>query len=119
MSLGEFDIIARYFANHDHRADVLLGVGDDAAVLDVGDERRLVVAIDTIVEGVHFPRSIDASAIGYRALAVNLSDLAAMGAEPAWMTLSLSLPRANELWLGGFASGPFHPPECAPADRRC
>ena len=95
MSLGEFDIIARYFASHDHRADVLLGVGDDAAVLDVrAPDRRLVVAIDTIVEGVHFPRSIDASAVGYRALAVNLSDIAAMGAEPAWMTLSLSLPEA-------------------------
>lgn len=106
MSLGEFDIIARYFANHDHREDVLLGVGDDAAVLDVrGEDRRLVVAIDTIVEGVHFPRSIDASAIGYRALAVNLSDIAAMGAEPAWMTLSLSLPEADEAWIAGFASG--------------
>jgi thiamine-monophosphate kinase len=106
MSLGEFDIIARYFASHDHRADVLLGVGDDAAVLDVnGQGRRLVVAIDTIVEGVHFPRSIDASAIGYRALAVNLSDIAAMGAEPAWMTLSLSLPEASEPWIAGFASG--------------
>jgi thiamine-monophosphate kinase len=106
MSLGEFDIIARYFANHDHRADVLLGVGDDAAVLDVGGaERRLVVAVDTIVEGVHFPRSIDASAVGYRALAVNLSDLAAMGAEPAWMTLSLSLPEAAESWIAGFSSG--------------
>src|SRR6185503_12931323 len=106
MSLGEFDIIARYFANHDHRADVLLGVGDDAAVLDVdGDGRRLVVAIDTIVEGVHFPRSIDASAIGYRALAVNLSDIAAMGAEPAWMTLSLSLPEASEPWIASFAAG--------------
>ena len=105
MSLGEFDIIARYFANHDHRADVLLGVGDDAAVLDVQDGRRLVVAIDTIVEGVHFPRSIDASAIGYRALAVNLSDIAAMGAQPAWMTLALSLPEASEPWIAGFAAG--------------
>ena len=105
MSLGEFDIIARYFASHDHRGDVLLGVGDDAAVLDVGGERRLVVALDTIVEGVHFPRSIDASAVGYRALAVNLSDLAAMGAVPAWMTLSLSLPTADESWIAGFASG--------------
>ena len=62
MSLGEFDIIARYFASHDHRADVLLGVGDDAAVLDVRADRKLVVAIDTIVEGVHFPADIDASA---------------------------------------------------------
>jgi thiamine-monophosphate kinase len=67
MSLGEFDIIARYFASHDHRADVLLGVGDDAAVLTTRADSRLVVAIDTIVEGVHFPRSIDASAVGYRA----------------------------------------------------
>jgi thiamine-monophosphate kinase len=105
MTLGEFDIIARYFAGHDHRADVLLGVGDDAAVLDVGGDRRLVVATDTIVEGVHFPRSIDASAVGYRALAVNLSDIAAMGAEPAWMTLSLSLPEASEPWIEGFAYG--------------
>jgi thiamine-monophosphate kinase len=105
MSLGEFDIIARYFASHDHRADVLLGVGDDAAVLQTRPGRRLVVAIDTIVEGVHFPRTIDASAIGYRALAVNLSDLAAMGAEPSWMTLSLSLPEPSEPWIAGFASG--------------
>jgi len=105
MSLGEFDIIARYFAHHDHRADVLLGVGDDAAVLETLPGRRLVVAIDTIVEGVHFPRNIDASAIGYRALAVNLSDLAAMGAEPSWMTLSLSLPESSEPWIAGFASG--------------
>lgn len=105
MGLGEFDIIARYFASHDHRADVLLGVGDDAAVLETRPGRRLVVAIDTIVEGVHFPRSIDASAVGYRALAVNLSDLAAMGAEPSWMTLSLSLPEAAEPWIAGFASG--------------
>jgi thiamine-monophosphate kinase len=105
MSLGEFDIIARYFANHDHRADVLLGVGDDAAVLATRAGQRLVVAVDTIVAGVHFPHSIDASAVGYRALAVNLSDIAAMGAEPAWMTLSLSLPEAAEPWLAGFAQG--------------
>ena len=105
MSLGEFDLIRRYFANHDHRDDVLLGVGDDAAVLEARAGRRLVVAIDTIVEGVHFPRNIDASAIGYRALAVNLSDIAAMGAEPSWMTLSLSLPESSEPWVAGFASG--------------
>ncbi len=105
MSLGEFDIIARYFASHDRRADVLLGIGDDAAVLETRAGRRLVVATDTIVEGVHFPRSIDASAVGHRALAVNLSDIAAMGAEPSWMTLSLSLPEPAEPWIAGFASG--------------
>lgn len=107
MSLGEFDIIARYFARKSARGDVLLGVGDDAAVLDTHPGRKLVVAMDTIVEGVHFLADSDAADIGYRAIAVNLSDLAAMGAEPAWMTLSLSLPRANEQWLSGFASGLF------------
>lgn len=107
MSLGEFDIIARYFANRRSRGDVLLGIGDDAAVLDVRPDRKLVVAMDTIVDGVHFPSGTAAADIGYRALAVNLSDLAAMGAEPAWMTLSLSLPEANASWLEGFAAGLF------------
>jgi thiamine-monophosphate kinase len=107
MSLGEFDIIARYFARKSARGDVLLGIGDDAAVLDSQPGRKLVIAMDTIVEGVHFPVDTDAADIGYRALAVNLSDIAAMGAEPAWMTLSLCLPRANEQWLSGFANGLF------------
>lgn len=112
MSLGEFDIIARYFAKHSARRDVLLGIGDDAAVLDVAADRKLVVAMDTIVEGVHFPAGTAAADIGYRALAVNLSDLAAMGAQPSWMTLSLSLPHVplqhvQEAWLAGFAQGLF------------
>lgn len=107
MSLGEFDIIGRFFAQHDSRRDVLLGVGDDAAVMDVPPGRKLVVAMDTIVEGVHFPAGTAAADIGYRALAVNLSDLAAMGAQPSWMTLSLSLPHAEEAWLEGFAAGLF------------
>jgi len=107
MSLGEFEIIARYFTRATHRPEVLLGVGDDAAVLDMPPGRRLVVAMDTIVEGVHFLAGTDAFDIGWRALAVNLSDLAAMGAEPAWMTLSLSLPDADERWLQGFADGLF------------
>lgn len=107
MSLGEFDIIARYFANRRPRGDVLLGIGDDAAVLDVRADRRLVVAMDTIVDGVHFPSDTAAADVGYRALAVNLSDLAAMGAEPAWMTLSLSLPQADASWLEGFSAGLF------------
>jgi thiamine-monophosphate kinase len=107
MSLGEFDIIARYFSRASARSDVLLGIGDDAAVVDSHAGRKLVVAMDTLVEGVHFPLGTDPADIGHRALAVNLSDLAAMGAEPAWMTLSLSLPRANEQWLEGFAAGLF------------
>lgn len=107
MSLGEFDIIARYFTRRPERPDVLLGVGDDAAVLDTPADRKLVVAIDTIVAGIHFPDATGPADIGYRALAVNLSDLAAMGAQPAWMTLSLSLPHAEAHWIEAFASGLF------------
>jgi thiamine-monophosphate kinase len=107
MSLGEFDIIARYFTRRSARSDVALGVGDDAAILDVAPGRKLVAAVDTIVEGVHFPVGTAAADIGYRALAVNLSDLAAMGAEPTWMLLSLSLPTADSRWLEDFARGLF------------
>lgn len=107
MPVGEFELIKRYFAGHSARADVLLGIGDDAAVLDVQAGRKLVVAMDTIVEDVHFPASISAADIGYRALAVNLSDIAAMGAHPSWFTLSLSLPRSDTAWLEAFASGMF------------
>jgi thiamine-monophosphate kinase len=103
--MSEFDLIARYFKRPSNRGDVLLGVGDDAAVLQVPADRRLVAAVDTIVEGVHFPIGTDAAAIGHRALAVNLSDMAAMGAEPAWITLSLSMPSKNADWLDGFAAG--------------
>jgi thiamine-monophosphate kinase len=105
MSLGEFELIARYFAAHDARSDVLLGIGDDAAVLACSPERRLVVAMDSIVEGIHFLSDADPYDIGYRALAVNLSDIAAMGAIPSWMTLSLSLPNAQESWLERFSAG--------------
>jgi thiamine-monophosphate kinase len=107
MSLGEFDIIERYFAGHRTSGDVVLGIGDDAAILHSWRDRKLVVAMDTIVDGVHFPAGTAPEDIGYRALAVNLSDLAAMGAQPAWMTLSLSLPQADEAWLEGFATGLF------------
>ena len=108
MSLSEFDIIAKYFAGHGGRSDVRLGIGDDAAVMDVRADRKLVLAVDTIVEGVHFLEGADGADVGYRALAVNLSDLAAMGAEPSWMTLSLSMPTADEQWLASFAQGLFH-----------
>ena len=107
MSHGEFDIIARYFTRPASRSEVLLGIGDDAAVVAPPANRRLVVAMDTIVNGVHFPEDTAAADVGYRALAVNLSDLAAMGAEPAWLTLSLSSPFPDESWLAGFAHGLF------------
>jgi thiamine-monophosphate kinase len=102
--LDEFEIIARYFAAREG-PDVLLGIGDDAAVIDVREP--IVVAVDTLVGGVHFPPELDAHAIGYRALAVNLSDLAAMGSTPRWATLALTLPEAHEDWLKSFAAGFF------------
>jgi len=103
--MTEFDLIARYFSRPSSRGDVLLGVGDDAAVVSMPTNRRLVAAVDTIVEGVHFLEGTDAAAIGHRALAVNLSDLAAMGATPAWFTLSLSIAKNDPTWLEGFSSG--------------
>lgn len=105
MPLGEFDIIARYFSRSSPRSDVLLGVGDDAALLVPPAGQALVAATDTLVEGRHFLPGTPAAAIGHQALAVNLSDLAAMGAEPAWALLSLSLPRSDERWLADFADG--------------
>jgi thiamine-monophosphate kinase len=103
---SEFDLIARYFSRGPvQRADVLLGVGDDCALLEVPAGRQLAVSIDTLVEGTHFARDADPRALGHKALAVNLSDLAAMGAEPAWATLALTLPAADESWLAAFAGG--------------
>lgn len=106
--ISEFDVIARYFQGHGPvRDDVVLGIGDDAALLQPPAGKRLVTAIDTLVAGRHFPAGTDAADIGYKALAVNLSDLAAMGATPAWATLALTLPAAHEAWLQAFSEGFF------------
>jgi thiamine-monophosphate kinase len=106
VPLSEFDLIARFFRDCGaQRADVVLGVGDDAALLQPPAGSDLVAAADTLVEGVHFPRGSPAGSVGHRALAVNLSDLAAMGARPAWALLALTLPEADPGWLGGFAAG--------------
>lgn len=99
---GEFELIQRYFAG-DRREDVLLGVGDDAAV--VRPRGDLALAVDTLVAGVHFPLDAPPESIGHKALAVNLSDLAAMGAEPAWLLLALTLEQAREPWLAAFSRG--------------
>jgi thiamine-monophosphate kinase len=108
MAVSEFDIIERYFARHTtQRDDVVLGIGDDAALLQLPADRHLVVAMDTLVAGRHFLPQTAAFDIGWKALAVNLSDLAAMGASPAWATLSLTIPAADEVWLEGFANGFF------------
>jgi thiamine-monophosphate kinase len=103
--IGEFDIIRRYFTRPDRDPDVLLGVGDDAAVLAV--DGLTAVTVDTLVAGVHFPDGMAPNLLGYRLMAVNLSDLAAMGAEPRWCTLALTLPKPDEGWLEGFSRGLF------------
>ena len=87
------------------RADVRLGIGDDAALLAVPAGQELAVAIDTLVEGVHFPHGTAAVDVGWKALAVNLSDLAAMGAAPAWALLALTLPSADAAFVDGLADG--------------
>lgn len=104
--MAEFELIERYFgAIARSRDDVAMGIGDDCALLNVPADRRLAVSTDTLVAGVHFPQMTSADDIGYKALAVNLSDLAAVGAEPAWATLCLTLPEENERWLTGFSRG--------------
>ena len=105
MGAGEFDLIARIRARVATRADVVLGIGDDAALLAPPPGRQLVVTADTLNDGVHFPRGTSPADIGWKALAVNLSDLASMGAEPAWCTLSLSLPQSDPAWIEGFLDG--------------
>jgi len=106
--MPEFDIIRRYFQEKTHRNDIVrIGIGDDAAVLNIQTDTNLVVAVDTLVAGVHFPLNTTPHDIGFKALAVNLSDLAAMGATPCWMTLALTLPQADELWLSEFSKGLF------------
>src|SRR6195256_6068867 len=106
MSLSEFALIERYFRKAGAmRSDVQLGVGDDAALLQSPPDAQLVAAVDTLVAGVHFPHGSPPASIGHRALAVNLSDLAAMGARPAWALLALTLPDADEGWLAEVAAG--------------
>ncbi len=102
---GEFDLIARIRARVAPREDVVLGIGDDAALLQPPAGRQLVVAMDTLNAGVHFPDGTAPADIGWKALAVNLSDLAAMAATPAWCTLSLSLPASDPAWVDGFLDG--------------
>lgn len=104
--VDEFSLINTYF-NHSHsiRSDTTLGIGDDCAIIQPGDGQPLVVTTDTLVEGVHFHIGTDPGDIGYKAAAVNLSDIASMGAKPAWATLSLSLPDHNREWLKAFSAG--------------
>ncbi|MEW9798785.1 thiamine-phosphate kinase [Alteromonas sp. CYL-A6] len=104
--MKEFDLIGRYFANGGYqRKDVAVGIGDDCAITRVPENQQLAVTTDTLVGGVHFLTDAPAKSVAYKAVAVNLSDLAAMGAEPAWISLSLAMPEVNEEWLEDFAEG--------------
>lgn len=104
--MDEFQLIRHYFASLTAGSEgVVLGIGDDAALLTVPAGQQLVVTTDTLVAGRHFPPSTRAFEIGWKALAVNLSDLAAMGATPRWFTLALTLPAADADWLTGFSEG--------------
>ncbi|MBV6424686.1 MAG: Thiamine-monophosphate kinase [Steroidobacteraceae bacterium] len=105
MPSGEFALIDRFFRDIGARRDVPVGVGDDGAVLAPPAGHDLVAVVDTIVESVHFPAGSPARSIGHRALAVNLSDVAAMGATAAWALLALTLPEADERWLAEFTAG--------------
>jgi len=105
MALGEFDLIARYFARATPQA--VLGPGDDCALVQPAAGMDLALTTDLLVEGTHFLPGTDPHDLGWKTLAVNLSDLAAMGARPRWALLALCLPAAEEAWLAAFAGG-FH-----------
>ncbi|MBL8201790.1 MAG: thiamine-phosphate kinase [Chromatiales bacterium] len=110
--MDERALISTFFdrrpaAGRPARPDVILGIGDDAAVLRLDPGFDLVVATDSIAEGTHFPAGTPAASVGHRCLAVNLSDIAAMAAEPLWFSLALSLPESDEAWVGEFARGLF------------
>jgi thiamine-monophosphate kinase len=102
---GEFTLIDRIKARAATRDDVVLGIGDDAALLRVPAGMLLAVSTDTLVAGRHFPDDTAAADLGWKALACNLSDLAAMGAQPAWCSLALTLPEADDAWLDAFLDG--------------
>lgn len=105
---NEFDLIARYFENQAvKRKDVPLAIGDDCALLEVPNGSQLAVSTDSLVAGTHFLADADPSWIAHKALASNLSDLAAMGATPAWVSLALTMPQPDETWLAGFCKGFF------------
>ena len=103
--MGEFELIEKFFGRAPRRAAV--GVGDDCALLDVEPGMRLAVSTDLLVEGRHFLSTVPPQRLGHKSLAVNLSDLAACGAEPLAFTLAISMPRVDEDFLAGFARGMF------------
>lgn len=106
--MKEFELIKSFFAERGkQRQEVALGIGDDAAIVKIPDNCELVISTDTLVEGVHFFKGMDPQALGHKAIAVNLSDIAAMGGEPAWVSLALTLPTIEPDWVQSFSDGIF------------
>ena len=105
--MGEFDLIKRYFSRKSLQNDVILSVGDDCAITSIPTGYQLAITTDTLVEGTHFLPSISPTDLAYKSVAVNLSDLAAMGATPAWVSLALTLPEIKEEWLAEFSQSLF------------
>jgi thiamine-monophosphate kinase len=108
VSMNEFALIQRYFWEKSrYNSSVCMGIGDDAALVIPPSNQQLAISVDTLIEGVHFPVDTAPQDIGFKALAVNLSDLAAMGAQPLWFTLALTLPNVDKPWLEQFSEGLF------------
>ena len=105
--MGEFDLIKRYFSRKSLQNDVVLSVGDDCAITSIPTGYQLAITTDTLVEGTHFLPSISPADLAYKSVAVNLSDLAAMGSTPTWMSLALTLPEIKEAWLAEFSQSLF------------
>ena len=105
--MDEFELIQRYFNRNHKVAGVEVGIGDDGAVLTPTVDHQQIQVVDTLVEGVHFPNDTSPADIAYRSVAVNLSDIAAMGGRPRWMTLALTLNDSTEQWMESFAAGLF------------
>ena len=103
--MDEFGLIRRYFSRASGSPGIVVGVGDDGAILTPTPGLQQVQVIDTLVEGVHFPSNMEAADVGFRVVAVNLSDIASMGARPRWMTLALTLWDKDEPWVEAFAAG--------------
>jgi len=108
VSMNEFALIQRYFLEKSrYNSNVCMGIGDDAALVIPPPNQQLAISVDTLIAGVHFPVDTAPQDIGFKALAVNLSDLAAMGAQPLWFTLALTLPNVDKSWLEQFSEGLF------------
>ena len=106
--MKEFELIKRFFSEQAiKRKDVVLGIGDDCAIVSPSERQNIAITTDTLVAGVHFPHETSARAIGHKSIAVNLSDLAAMGAEPTWLSLAITMPEVDLKWIEEFCLGAF------------